>query len=102
MSHFCDSYPARLILSSQFCKPTAFLTLSANETNWPDLLLILHTLNDYHKGIEVVNPLTDLDRSMRAHLVNEDPVVCCVYFMMLVDTIMRKLESKKNYNPFGK
>lgn len=88
----------------QFGKPTAFLTLGANETNWPDLLLILHKLNlkDYHKEIDVVDPLVDFDRSMRAHLVNEDPVICCVYFMKLVETIMNIPQSKKNYNPFGK
>ena len=33
----------------QLGKPTAFLTVSANEIRWPKLICILHRLNDYYK-----------------------------------------------------
>ena len=77
----------------QLGKPTAFLTISANEIRWPKLIGILHRLNDYYK---------DLTRSMRCTLVNEDPVMCCIYFNRLVDVIMTILKNKQRYhNPFG-
>lgn len=86
----------------QLGKPTMFLTLSANELNWPNLLSLLHNLNDYYKDINATNPMIQLRRSMRSHLVNEDPVTCCVYFKKLVQTIVNMLKSKKTHNPFGK
>ena len=81
----------------QLGKPTAFLTVSANEIRWPKLICILHRLNDYYKDVNV----EDLTRSMRSTLVNEDPVTCCIYFNRLVDVIMRILKSKYYHNPFA-
>ena len=81
----------------QLGKPTAFLTISANEIRWPKLISILHRLNDYYKDVNV----EDLTRSMRSTLVKEDPVTCCVYFNRLVDVIMRILKSKYHHNPFA-
>ena len=80
----------------QIGKPTAFLTISANEVRWPKLISILHRLNDYYKDVNV----EDLTSSMRSTLVNEDPVTCCIYFNRLVDVIMRILKSKYYHNPF--
>jgi hypothetical protein len=82
----------------QLGKPTAFLTLSANEVKWPRLIEILHSLNNLYKDVELYN----LTRSMRSTLVNEDPVTCCVYFKKLVDALMSMLKAKQRYNPFGK
>lgn len=88
----------------QLGKPTMFLTMSANKIRWPHLLKTLHRLNDYFKEIDtsLENILETLDRSKRSHLVNEDPVFCCVYFRKLVETVMSMLQSKCKYNPFGK
>lgn len=86
----------------QLGKPTCFLTMSANELNWPDLLKILHQFSDKFKDIQVVDPLVELDISKRSHLVNEDPVICCIYFNRFVEVIMQMISAKKNYNPFGK
>jgi hypothetical protein len=58
----------------QLGKPTAFLTMSANETRWPKLIRPLHRLNDYYKDVDT----EDLNRSMRSTLVIEDPVTCCI------------------------
>lgn len=41
----------------QLGKPTLFLTISANETNWPELLSLLHKLNSYYKDTNVVDPM---------------------------------------------
>ncbi|GFY21522.1 helitron_like_N domain-containing protein [Trichonephila clavipes] len=85
----------------QLGKPTVFFTISANEIKWPKLLKILHGLSDSFKDIHVEDPLVNLNRSQRSHLVNEDPVTCFVYFNKLVDTIMAMLQAKMTYNPFG-
>jgi len=82
----------------QLGKPTAFMTLSANEVRWPNLINILQELNDYYKNVDT----PDLNRSMRSTLVNEDPVTCCIYFKKLVDVLMNMLKAKKSYNPFDK
>ena len=82
----------------QLGKPTAFMTLSANEVKWPHLIQILHTLNHYHKDVDP----SCLTRSMRSTLVNEDPVTCCIYFKKLLDVLVNMLKAKKSYNPFGK
>jgi hypothetical protein len=81
----------------QLGKPTAFLTISANETKWPNLVKILHLLNTQFKNVGTEN----LNRSMRSTLVNEDPVTCCIYFKKFVDVLMSLLKSKQKHNPFG-
>ncbi|GFV00019.1 ATP-dependent DNA helicase [Trichonephila clavipes] len=85
----------------QLGKPTVFFTISANEIKWPKLLKILHGLSDSFKDIHVEDPLVNLNRSQWSHLVNEDPVTCCMYFNKLVDTIVAMLQAKMTYNPFG-
>ncbi|GFS90931.1 helitron_like_N domain-containing protein [Trichonephila clavipes] len=85
----------------QLGKPTVFFTISANEIQWPKLLKILHGLSDSFKDIHVEDSLVNLNLSQRSHLVNEDPVTCCVYFNKLVDTIMAMLQAKMTCNPFG-
>ncbi|GBM65500.1 hypothetical protein AVEN_223595-1 [Araneus ventricosus] len=65
----------------QLGKPTAFLTMSANEIRCPHLLVILHRLNHYYKDIidlDESNIFEKLNSSMRSALVNEDPFTCCV------------------------
>lgn len=86
----------------QLGKPSMFLTLSANEIHWPNLLKILHELSDAFTDVSVTDPLVHLTRSMRSHLVNEDPVTCCIYFNKLLDCVMALLQAKGKMNPFGK
>ncbi|GFW65820.1 helitron_like_N domain-containing protein [Trichonephila clavipes] len=56
---------------------------------------------DAARNFSAADLLVNLNRSQRSHLVNEDPVTCCVYFNKLVDTIMAMLQAKMTYNPFG-
>lgn len=61
----------------QLGKPTAFLTLSASEMHWPDLLQILQCLrlNPGETGVAV----EEMNSIYRAQLANDDPVVCAIY-----------------------
>jgi hypothetical protein len=85
----------------QLGKPTLFLTLSANEYSWPDLLRILYRLEKGREWTGEGDPVTSMSSDLRTTLVNEDPVTCCLYFDKLVDTIMFLLKSK-SYSPFGR
>ncbi|GFS51641.1 helitron_like_N domain-containing protein [Trichonephila clavipes] len=62
---FCNVAPA--------WKTNSVFTISANEIKWPKLLKILHGLSDSFKDIHVEDPLVNLNRYQRSHLVNEDP-----------------------------
>ncbi|XP_065305470.1 uncharacterized protein [Dermacentor albipictus] len=81
----------------QLGKPTAFLTLSASEMHWPRLLELLKRLkvspSDFDVGEEEMNSYH------AAVLVNEDPVVCAVYFEHMVRVIMQILCNKR-ISPF--
>lgn len=85
----------------QLGKPTIFLTLSASEYSWSDLLRILHKLEVGKEWAGEGDPATSMSTDLRTTLVNEDPVTCCLYFDKLVDTIMYILKSKV-YSPFGR
>lgn len=67
----------------QLGKPTAFLTMSANETQWPRLLRTLYRLSDAaefpERDIGVDEIFEKLDKYKRAYLVSEDPVVCSIH-----------------------
>ena len=84
----------------QLGKPSLFLTLSANEIGWPNLIRTLHGLNDELKHVPVVDPIKDLNRSQRCKLVSEDPVTCSAYFHKLVSVLMKMISSKQTHNPF--
>lgn len=90
----------------QLGTPTAFLTVSANEINWPDLLRILHRLSEdsgtggHELGRDEV--FNRLNRDQRIHLVSEDPVTCAIYFNKLVHELMSILRTKQKHNPFGR
>lgn len=85
----------------QLGKPTMFLTLSASEMKWPHLLKQLYRLSEEYTGVDLTDPLRELNALQRATLVNNDPVTCCIYFNKLVDVIMTLLASSR-YSPFGK
>lgn len=84
----------------QLGKPTIFLTLSASEYGWSDLLRLLYRLEMGKEWKGEEDPATSMSSDLRTTLVNEDPVTCCLYFNKLVDTIMFLLKSK-SYSPFG-
>ncbi|XP_028036181.1 uncharacterized protein LOC114247409 [Bombyx mandarina] len=87
-----------LAMIRQLGKPTALLTISANEIRWTKLLTILLKLSKKYPG----KTAKDLDTSERCALVSDDPVTCCIYFYKLVGSLMKILKSKQSYNPFGK
>lgn len=85
----------------QLGKPTAFLTMSANEPQWPELLKVLYEFSDEPTKIALTDPLEQLSALERAKLVSKDPVICCLYFHKLIDVIFQILKSKA-CSPFGK
>lgn len=82
----------------QLFRPTMFLTMSANEIGWPDLLQTLYRLKNHISISE--EAAADLDYLQKATLINEDAVTCAIYFNKLVNVIMSILQSKNS--PFGK
>ncbi|RVE40724.1 hypothetical protein evm_014625 [Chilo suppressalis] len=84
----------------QLGAPTAFMTVSANETGWTDLLKLLYKLKN--NGADISNEhLAEMSYIDKATLVNEDAVTCAIYFNKLVDCLLKILQSKKR-SPFGK
>ena len=79
--------------------PISFMTLSANETGWEDLLKILYKLkNNEQLSDEYLKAMSYVQK---AKSVNKDAVTCAVYFNKLVNTILKILQSKER-SPFGK
>ncbi|XP_042150314.1 uncharacterized protein LOC120844489 [Ixodes scapularis] len=81
----------------QLGEPTAFLTLSASEMHWPDLVQLFQRLRLKPGEIEV--PLEQMNSIYRAQLVNDDPVVCAIYFDRLVRVILNILRNTR-VSPF--
>ena len=78
--------------------PTFFLTLSAAETKWPELLSILkHILDGVRlSGEEVL----EFQWSERADLIRRDPVTCARYFDHRAKELFKVLRSE--VSPLGK
>jgi len=85
----------------QLGKPTLFLTMSASEYRWSDLLRLLYRLETGKEFLGDGDPAVEPSADMRTTLVKEDPVTCCLYFDKLADTIMNLLKSKR-CSPFGR
>lgn len=81
-------------LMRQLGKPTMFLTISASEVKWNDLIALLHKLK-HHREADNVESLSAM---VRASLVKEDPVTCNLYFNKLVDVLMNILQMKKKWS----
>ncbi|KAG2215281.1 hypothetical protein INT45_012703 [Circinella minor] len=82
----------------QFGIPTLFVTLSAAETQWPELLKILASIVD---GQELTNDeIAQMHYNEKARLTQSDPVICVRYF----DKHFRELLKtwKAVDGPFGK
>ncbi|CAG9828115.1 unnamed protein product [Diabrotica balteata] len=84
----------------QLGRPSAFMTLTANEIGWEELLRTLYKLK--HQG-EVLtdDQIWALHYIEKTTLVNEDLVTCAIYFSKLVNVIMSTLQSRP-FSPFGK
>ncbi|XP_046971063.1 uncharacterized protein LOC124538105 [Vanessa cardui] len=84
----------------QLGPPTTFMTLSANETGWENLLKLLYKLKN--EGTEISGELlAEMSYVHKAQLVNEDAVTCAIYFNKMVNCLLKILQSKKR-NSFGK
>lgn len=84
----------------QLGKPTVFLTVSANEVGWPELLKTIMKFGNNGKNV-TDEELKELRFMEKCNLVNEDAVTCALYFNKMVNVLMRVLQSK-NCSPFGK
>lgn len=77
--------------------PHAFMTLSCNEIGWIDLQKLLYKVK-YNKDISD-EELSQMAYIKKAKLINEDAVICAIYFNKLVNSLMHILQSKHN-SPF--
>ncbi|CAH2100599.1 unnamed protein product [Euphydryas editha] len=81
-------------------RPTAFMTLSANEIGWTDLIQLLYKLAN--NGVEISERVaSELSFIEKSTLVNEDAVTCAIYFNKFVNVLLTILKSKK-ITPFGR
>ena len=81
----------------QLDTPTLFVTLSAAETKWPELLVILKKVVN---GVDISEEEADnLPQEEKARLIQSDPVTCARYF----DKRIRILKNtwKSPHGPFG-
>ena len=90
---FCQQKQKELMsMIRQLGCPTFFLTLSAAETKWPELLLILkEILDDYELTTDAV---LELQWNERAELIRRDPVTCVRYFDHRSKELFKALRSK--------
>ena len=80
--------------------PTAFMTMSANETGWPHLIKLLYKLKN--SGTQISDEaLSDMNYMQKSTLVNDDAVTCAIYLNKLFNTVLHILQSK-TISPFGK
>ncbi|XP_055856560.1 uncharacterized protein LOC129919626 isoform X2 [Episyrphus balteatus] len=83
----------------QLGKPTLFLTLSAAESNWPELIQLLSKLlNNQTLSIEEAMSLENCEKT---ELIRNDPVTCARYFDHKVAKFMKYIKSKNGpFNEF--
>ena len=65
----------------QLEKPTAFMTLSANEIGWPDLLTLLHKLAEGKEDMKKNFIASELNFIQKSSLINNDAVTCAIYLL---------------------
>lgn len=81
-------------------RPTAFMTLSANEIGWTNLIQLLYKLAN--KGADISErAASELSFIEKSTLFNEDAVTCAIYFNKLVNLLLTILQSKE-CSPFGR
>ncbi|KAL3243647.1 hypothetical protein MRX96_047413 [Rhipicephalus microplus] len=80
-------------MTRQLGKPTLFMTLSISELRNEHLLQLIENLNEpVEKRCHKVD---DMHSLYKASLVNNDPVVCALFFDKLVRVIMVVLQNTK-------
>jgi hypothetical protein len=67
-----------LAMIRQLGCPTFFITLSAAEANWPELLVILY--QNVHKITKTEDEVRCLSYEEKADLIRKDPTTCARYF----------------------
>ena len=83
----------------QLSFPTKFMSLSAADTRWTDLLRMLAKLNDGIKYFE--KEIEDLTWQEKTKLVQKDPVTCSRFFDHRVQEFLNTF-LKSNCEPIGK
>lgn len=73
--------------------------MSANEVRWPHLSNILHRIR-HNQQDDVAQPPLEFTAAYRAYLVNEDPVICVIYFEKLIRCLLNILQSQ-THSLFG-
>uniref|UniRef100_A0A8D8XYD7 ATP-dependent DNA helicase n=1 Tax=Cacopsylla melanoneura TaxID=428564 RepID=A0A8D8XYD7_9HEMI len=72
-------------------KPTFFLTLSAAETRWPELLIALTRISSNKKiSIKEALEMSDFDKT---NLIKNDPVTCARYFDHKISNFMKLIKA---------
>jgi PIF1-like helicase/Helitron helicase-like domain at N-terminus/Herpesvirus tegument protein, N-terminal conserved region len=75
----------------QFGVPTLFFTLSAAETRWPELLVLLYKVVD---GVDVTPEFAmNAEFMEKARLIRSDPVTCARYFDHRVRCVLKMWKS---------
>ncbi len=82
----------------QLGTPHIFMSLSAAETHWPELLTTLGQLVD--NKTYTVDEIKNMTSEQKFRLVQSDPVTCCRYFEHRYTTFFRKILQDKS-NPLG-
>ncbi|XP_026470005.1 uncharacterized protein LOC113373956 [Ctenocephalides felis] len=82
-----DKKKKLLAMIRQLGRPTFFLTLSAAESQWPELLKTLMKYSEYNKNISLREAYA-LDHNTKTTLIRNDPVTCSRYFDYKVNKFM--------------
>lgn len=75
----------------QLGKPTVFMTFSANEIGWKNLLQLIYKFKNAGTNISL-DELETLNFIEKSKLVNDDAVLCAIYFNKLVNVLMNILQ----------
>ena len=97
--YFEDRKKAIFAMIRQLGLPTWFMSLSAADTRWKDLLIILGQFVD-HKTY-TSDEIEEMDWEDKCRLIRSDPVTCSRYFDNRVNEFLNYV-LKSSHNPLGK
>ena len=81
-----------LAMIRQLGKPTLFMTLSAAESWWPELIAALSNLN-FNRKITILDAM-QMDQFDKSNLIKNDPVTCARYFNQKICNFMKLIKSE--------